>query len=181
MTEEVTEMEGGAEAALEGDAAEQQDAEGESKDLYQAELERFRASWKTSLDGALDRYGMTMIHSITPEEYITLRQQLNVKNEKPQDLYNLGTVAAGLEEYEEAVKNFEACLKMDKTFAPALFNLGVVFEKQGQIDRAKGCFEKYCEVLAGLEEHEHFNVPSAEERATEIEQINAQLGQLAGE
>jgi tetratricopeptide (TPR) repeat protein len=167
----------------EGSAEEQQaDEDGEEqqeeKDLYQMEVDRYRATLKLDVDVAFGRYGFTMAHSITPEEYVRCRQEMGFKHRGAVDWYNLGCAAAKDESWSEAIRMLGKCLAEDKTFAPAMFNLAAVHEAREDFDKARKCYLKYADMILTLKSHEYFSLAGQEDREAEGEKVRAHAEKL---
>jgi len=54
--------------------------------------------------------------------------------------YNLGNLYTALNEPQEAVRNYEAALKIDDLFYPAKVNLAMLYNSRGENDKAKKLF-----------------------------------------
>ena len=163
------------------DGAEEEQEPQEQKNLYQQELDRYRATLKLGHDVSFERYGCTMVYSISPEEYIRYRQEMGFVPQTAVDYYNLGNVAAEEEDWKKAVKYYEQCLTLDKNFLPALFNLGVVGEQTGDLKKAKDCYCAYADQFEALEDHPDFRVGTPEDRQAEAESLRSHAENLGKE
>ena len=74
-----------------------------------------------------------------------LKKISELKNKYPRSLFLLnllGNINNELGKYNEAIINFENIIKLNKNFADAYYNLGVIFKNINQIKKSMDNFEK---------------------------------------
>jgi tetratricopeptide (TPR) repeat protein len=130
----------------EGESPEQQ------QNLYEQEVERYKAALNRDLEHAHKRYGFTLFHSLPGPDVVELRQKLGLMGDEATDIYNLGCVAAEKEDYAEAVARFKEAMKKAPELAEAEFNLAVALARSGDAAAAKAQFESYLKREALSEE-----------------------------
>jgi tetratricopeptide (TPR) repeat protein len=64
--------------------------------------------------------------------------------------YNLGNLYAALNEPQEAIRNFQAALKIDDLFYPAKVNLAMLYSSRGENDKAEKLFRDVVTKHPGL-------------------------------
>lgn len=119
----------------------------EKTDLYDFELGRFQELRESDEDYALQRYGLTLVYSIQPEETFELLEKMGWKGEDPIDLYNRGTVQALNGEYDEALKLYQEAEKAGCDQPELFYNLGFIYEEKSDAAKAKEYFQKYIDAI----------------------------------
>jgi tetratricopeptide (TPR) repeat protein len=117
----------------------------EPEDLYEFELERYRASLKRDREQAMKRYGLTLFHSLDNCEKIEMLKELGFQLAEPEDDYNEGVVAYESGDYKRARELFEKAYKAKEDLISALCNLALTFEKLGNIDKAVNAWKQFLE------------------------------------
>ncbi len=122
-------------------------AEGESpeeqQNLYDQEVERYKAALNRDVEHAHNRYGFTLFHSLPGPDVVELRQKLGLMGAEATDVYNIGCLAAEKEDYSEGIARFKEAMKKAPEFSEAEFNLAVALAKSGDEAAAKKQFESY--------------------------------------
>jgi len=125
----------------EGEARPIDSAGGEA--LFRETLARFQRRVDANQTKALDRYGLTLFHSLPESVKTQLREQWGIGPTGAVTRYNRGCVAASKSEWARAMEEFQAALEMDEGLLEALFNLAVAREKSGDADGARESFERF--------------------------------------
>ena len=136
----------------------------EQQNLYDQEVERYKAALNRDLEHAHKRYGFTLFHSLPGPDAVELRQKLGLMGDEATDVYNIGCLAAEKEDYAEAVARFKEAMKKAPEFAEAEFNLAVALAKSGGAAAAKAQFESYLK----REELNEEEIAAAEECLQEL-------------
>ena len=179
MTEEkTTQINETTEEALQNAEGAAAETEEDAQNLYQMEMERYQATVDGSPEGALDRYGFTLFHSLTAENFLKYRSEIGFQPQCALDYYNLGCVAASDEDTKVALKHFVKCLSMSADFAPAIFNIASINEQQGNKTEAIKLYEKYCNLVMKQSSHGDYQVASIEDREAEVEAIRNYIKEL---
>lgn len=84
-------------------------------DLYERELARYRETLRLDTEVAQDRYGMTLIHSLSPSEKVLALKEMGNEITNAADYYNLGFVHAQDENWDEAINYFRRAIELDET------------------------------------------------------------------
>ena len=119
----------------------------DKKDLYQREIERYRQTLQLDSEVALERYGMTLIHSLSPAERVLALKEMGNDITDPADYYNLGHKAAGEENWDEAISYFRKALELEPTLTDAIYNLAVCYQKAGLLPQAKSTWQSYHDAI----------------------------------
>lgn len=115
----------------------------DKKDLYQREIERYRQTLQLDSEVALERYGMTLIHSLSPAERVIALKEMGNEITDPADYYNLGHKAASDENWDEAISYFRKAVEIEPTLTDAIYNLAVCYQKAGLLPQAKSTWQSY--------------------------------------
>ncbi len=115
----------------------------EQQNLYDQEVERYKAALNRDLEHAYKRYGFTLFHSLPGPDVVELRQKLGLMGDEASDIYNIGCLAAEKEDYPEAIARFKEALDKAPEFSEAEFNLAVALAKSGDAAGAKSQLESY--------------------------------------
>lgn len=86
------------------------------------------------------------------EKYTKLAQEKGGKT--PADVYNEGIAAFNANDMNKAIEAFNETIKMDDTFAPAYYQLGLSYVNKGENEKAIAAFKKYLELKPEGEESE---------------------------
>lgn len=121
-------------------------------DLYERELERFRETLRLDVEVALDRYGMTMIHSLSPAEKVLALKEMGNDITDAADYYNLGHMHAGEENWDEAINHFRRAIELEPSLTDAIYNLAVCYQKAGLLPQAKSTWQSYHDAIDNEEE-----------------------------
>ena len=116
-------------------------------DLYERELARYRDTLRLDTEVALDRYGMTLIHSLGPAEKVMAMKEMGQEITNAVDYYNLGHMHATEENWDEAITHFKCAVDLDGTFLTALYNLAYSYEKAKLLPQAKQAWQNYHDAL----------------------------------
>ncbi|MCC5876875.1 MAG: tetratricopeptide repeat protein [Candidatus Sumerlaeia bacterium] len=113
------------------------------QDLYERELTRYRDTLRLDTEVALNRYGMTLIHSLGPAEKVLAMKEMGQEISNPVDYYNLGHMHAVDENWDEAINFFKRAIELDPTLHDALYNLAVCYQKANLLPQAKATWQTY--------------------------------------
>ena len=133
-------------------------------DLYESELARYRETLRLDSEVAQERYGMTLIHSLTPSERVLALKEMGNDITDPADHYNLGHMFASEENWDEAISYFRKAIEIDPTLTEAVYNLAVCYQKASLLPQAKSTWSSYLDLV---EDEEH---------KAEVREHIAQLG-----
>lgn len=117
------------------------------RDLYERELERYRETLRLDSEVALDRYGMTLIHSLTPAERVLALKEMGNEITSAADYYNLGHMYAGEENWDEAINFFRRAIEIEPSLTDAIYNLAVCYQKAGLLPQAKSTWQSYHDAI----------------------------------
>jgi tetratricopeptide (TPR) repeat protein len=120
-------------------------------DLYERELARYRETLRLDTEVAQDRYGMTLIHSLSPSEKVLALKEMGNEITNAADYYNLGFVHAQDENWDEAINYFRRAIELDPKLADAIYNLGVCYEKANLLPQAKSTWQHYHDAIEDAE------------------------------
>lgn len=123
-------------------------------DLYERELDRFRAVLNHDHETALDRFGMTLVHSLPPHERVSALRRFGVEPRTANDYYNLGFAAAQQDDWTEAIAMFRKATGMEEPPKEAFYNLAVAYERNGMAPQAKQAWQAYLDYVTGEEKTE---------------------------
>ncbi|MDX2175976.1 MAG: tetratricopeptide repeat protein [Candidatus Sumerlaeia bacterium] len=112
-------------------------------DLYDRELNRFRAAFEKNPKEALSLYGWTLIHSLPLDEKSVAMKKLGFTLQTPADIYNLGIASAKGERWDEAITHFSEAASKDVNLLEAVYNLAVCYAKKGDKAKALATLELY--------------------------------------
>lgn len=121
-------------------------------DLYERELDRYRETLRLDKDVAAERYGMTLINSLTPAERVQVIRHLGFEITEAVDFYNLGCQSAFEENWSEAINLFRQAAEMDPEMTEAIHNLAICYEKTGHTPQAKATWQVYLDVVEDAHE-----------------------------
>lgn len=122
------------------------------RDLYERELERYRETLRLDSEVALDRYGMTLIHSLTPAERVLALKEMGNEITSAADYYNLGHMYAGEENWDEAINFFRRAIEIEPSLTDAIYNLAVCYQKAGLLPQAKSTWQSYHDAIEDAQE-----------------------------
>jgi tetratricopeptide (TPR) repeat protein len=117
----------------------------EEKEIYEREIDYYRAAIKRNKQQAMKRYGFTLYHSLSKEEKIDFLKDHKFKLDQPEDTYNEAVLAFREEDYNKAKKLFEQVIKAKEDLTYPLYNLALTYEQLGNVDKAIKTWEKYLE------------------------------------
>lgn len=117
------------------------------QDLYERELARYRDTLRLDTEVALQRYGVTLIHSLGPAEKVLAMKEMGQEISNPVDYYNLGHMHAMEESWDEAIELFNRAYQLDPTLTDALFNLAVCYQKANLLPQAKKKWQSYHDAI----------------------------------
>ncbi|GAB4318348.1 MAG: hypothetical protein Kow0059_11780 [Candidatus Sumerlaeia bacterium] len=124
------------------------DVQSKTPTLYEQELANFRAQVSSDLNAIHKYYGFTLLYSLPAEDYLKVREQLNLPHRSAHEFYNFGVLAAQEGRLEQALKHFDQALKLQPQFPEALFNRAMVLEKAGKTQDAVKAWEQYLAAAA---------------------------------
>lgn len=117
------------------------------KDLYEREMARYRETLRLDSEVALDRYGMTLVHSLGPAEKVLAMKEMGQEITEPVSFYNLGHMNALEENWDEAINFFRRAIELDPTLHDALYNLAVCYQKANLLPQAKSTWQSYHDAI----------------------------------
>lgn len=117
------------------------------KDLYEREMARYRETLRLDTEVALDRYGMTLVHSLGPAEKILAMKEMGQEITEPVSFYNLGHMHAVEENWDEAINFFRRAIELDPTLHDALYNLAYCYQKANLLPQAKSTWQSYHDAI----------------------------------
>ena len=88
-------------------------------DLYDRELSRYRETLRLDSEVAQVRYGMTLIHSLAPDEKVLALKSMGSEPTEAVDYYNLGVASAKAEDWNEAVNLFKRAAEINDSLNAA--------------------------------------------------------------
>ena len=121
-------------------------------DLYERELGRFRETLRLDTEVAQERYGMTLVHSLSPAEKVLALKEMGNEITDPADFYNLGHMYATQENWDEAISYFRLALDKEPTMTDAIYNLAVCYQKANLLPQAKSTWQTYHSAVEDPEE-----------------------------
>lgn len=121
-------------------------------DLYERELARYRETLRLDTEVALDRYGMTLIHSLGPSEKVLALKEMGNEITDPADYYNLGHMYASEENWDEAISYLRRAIELEPTLTDAIYNLAVCYQKANLLPQAKSAWQSYLDVVESADE-----------------------------
>jgi len=117
-------------------------------DLYERELARYRETLRLDTEVALERYGMTLIHSLSPSEKVLALKEMGNEITDAADYYNLGHMHAEDENWDEAISFFRRAIELEPTLTDAIYNLAVCYQKANLLPQAKSTWQSYHDALS---------------------------------
>lgn len=121
-------------------------------DLYESELARYRETLRLDSEVALERYGMTLIHSLSPSERVLALKEMGNEITDAADYYNLGHMHAKDENYDEAINFFRRAIEIEPTLTDAIYNLAVCYQRVNLLPQAKSAWQSYHDAIEDAEE-----------------------------
>ncbi len=116
-------------------------------DLYEKELARYRETLRLDSEVALERYGMSLIHSLSPAEKVLALKDMGNEITDPADYYNLGHMHANDENWDEAINYFKRAIDLQPTLTDAIYNLAVCYQKANLLPQAKSAWQSYHDAI----------------------------------
>lgn len=116
-------------------------------DLYDREIARYRETLRLDTEVAIERYGMTLIHSLSPAERVLALKEMGNEITSAADYYNLGHKFASEESWDEAISYFRRAIEVEPTLTDAIFNLAVCYEKASLLPQAKSTWQAYHDAI----------------------------------
>lgn len=121
-------------------------------DLYERELDRYRETLQLDSEMAFERYGWTLIHSLSPAERVLALKEMGREITDAADYYNLGHKYAAEENWDEAIQYFRAAIDMEPTLRAAIYNLAVCYQKASLLPQAKSMWQAYHDAVDDADE-----------------------------
>ncbi len=112
---------------------------------HERQLECFRQSLEAEGEGAYDRWGLAMFHSLPDEDIEAQRVALKWGNRDALDHFNAGCLSASREEYGKAATAFAKAVELDPALSDAAYNHALALEKAGRADPARRAWQAYVE------------------------------------
>jgi tetratricopeptide (TPR) repeat protein len=109
------------------------------KDGYEPATEEFRVRL-----GAPTDVGTVVIEKLA--EGALSREEVKQQTEEIKNYFQEGVAAVEKEDYAAALISFQKALEVAPEFPQAHFNMGYVYEKMDEPDKAIPCYEKACEL-----------------------------------
>ncbi len=122
--------------------------------MYDKEISRYRETLRLDSEVAHERYGMTLIHSLTAAEKVLALKEMGREITDPADYYNLGHMHAVEENWDEAINYFRRAVELDAEMGDAIYNLAYCYERAGLLPQAKSTWQSYVDIL---DESDHKN------------------------
>ncbi|MGC9327758.1 MAG: tetratricopeptide repeat protein [Candidatus Hinthialibacter sp.] len=122
------------------------------KDLYEFEISRFMELIAADQNYAFQRYGWTLFYSLESEKTFQLLQEMGWKSKDPLDYYNIGALQCQQDNLKEAMKNFEKAESMGCDRHELYYNMALLYENQGDKEKAKQYFQKYIDATEHWDE-----------------------------
>ncbi len=116
-------------------------------DLYEREINRYRETLRLDTEVAQERYGVSLLHSLSPAEKVLALKEMGNEITDPTDYYNLGHMYASEENWDEAINYFRRAIELEPTLTDAIFNLAVCYEKAGLLPQAKSAWQSYSDAI----------------------------------
>jgi tetratricopeptide (TPR) repeat protein len=117
------------------------------QDLYDRELNRYRETLRLDTEVALERYGMSLIHSLTPAEKVLALKDMGNEITNSADYYNLGHMHAEDESWDEAISYFRRAIEVEPSLTDAIYNLAYCYEKANLLPQAKSTWQAYHDAI----------------------------------
>lgn len=114
---------------------------------YEREVGRFMALWRENAEQAQDCFGLTLIHSLKPEESAEMLESLGIQGRSAADHYNRGCMAAAQEDFARAISCFRQAAAADTSLHAAIFNLAVCYERTRQFGQAVSTWQTYLDTV----------------------------------
>ncbi len=122
------------------------------KNLYEYEISRFQELLQNDQKYAFERYGLTLLYSLPPEETFQWIKDFGWKGKEALDYYNQGTLECQEGKFKEALKNFKKAESMDCEQPELFFNIAAVHEELGNTSQAKEYYQKYIDAVEKYDE-----------------------------
>ena len=110
---------------------------------HERQLECFRQSLEAEGEGAYDRWGLAMFHSLPDEDIEAQRVALKWGNRDALDHFNAGCLSASREEYGKAATAFAKAVELDPALSDAAYNHALALEKAGRTDPARKAWQTF--------------------------------------
>ena len=112
-------------------------------DLYEFEVQRFQDLLKESQPYAFDRYGLTMIYSLPPEQIHELKSTMGWKPATALEHYNTGALLCCSGKIAQGLKHLEQAQQLGLEIPELYYNLGLAYEKRDDKSKATANFRKF--------------------------------------
>lgn len=117
------------------------------QDLYEREVTRFREDIKKDAAAAVRHYGISLLHSLSPDERAQALRTLGAELVLAEDFCNLGIAAAKDGNFAEAAGLFKTAAEKSSSMTDAIYNMAYCYEKAGMLPQATAAWNTYAETL----------------------------------
>jgi len=117
------------------------------QDLYEREVARFREDIKKDAAAAVRHYGISLLHSLSPDERASALRSLGAELVLAEDFCNLGIAAAKDGNYADAANLFKSAVEKNSSMTDAIYNMAFCYEKAGMVSQATAAWNAYAETL----------------------------------
>lgn len=113
--------------------------------FHDRQLELLRQSLSAEGEGAYQRWGLSLFHSLHDDEAERQRETLGLQPKDALDHYNRGCLLAGREDFAGAARAFDRAAQLDARLTEAFYNRALAQEKAGEVAAAKSSWQAYLE------------------------------------
>lgn len=124
----------------------------EEKFLTDILVEGFEAALTAEKDKAYGTWGFALFHSMSDEAAWRELDRLKIDPKDALAHYNRGCVQAIDGKFADAIKSFDAALKLDPEFEEAMYNRALALEKKGDAAAAKSAWTALLEICGDEED-----------------------------
>ncbi|MEW6087218.1 MAG: hypothetical protein AB1498_02840 [bacterium] len=104
-------------------------------------LKKFLESKQT--DQLYRKYGLTLLYSLDYKDMVAYEKELGIKPQTVADFYNHGVYYAAKNNINHAMKCFQKVIEMDNKFAPAYYNMALIYQAGKEDKSAKTSFSEF--------------------------------------
>lgn len=115
-------------------------------------LAQFQYSLKNEGEVAFERWGLSLIHSLSDPDFETLREQWNYPLKDALDYYNRGCLFAMRDQFADAIAMFEKAAKLDPTLSNAFYNRALALERAGKSREAATAWKEFIDLFGKLDD-----------------------------
>ena len=118
------------------------------KQVFENQLDSFKSLVEKDVSYAVDRFGLSVLYSLSPaEQWRVAPAVLGASEKDALYYYNEGTILAEEGDHAAAVKQLTKATDLDPKFAEACYNLAVCLQEEGENKESERMIRQYIAVV----------------------------------